>query len=96
MDPSCVTACTARFRPPEAWRSPVVSTWEVWRPLCAKLGGNPAGFSKEPPTFEKTHSFRGNLLEIRVGNKWNVKIPRESCSQNFWRNPKTQKIMAHQ
>ena len=69
---------TARFRPPEAWRSPVLSTWEVWRPLCAKLGGNPAAFQRKT-ILRKTHSFRGNLPEIRVGKN----MGRQHMPTNF-------------
>ena len=63
----------ARFRPPEGWRSPVVSTWEVWRPLCAKLGGNPATFHKHPIATSRTEPKKTIrfvfffYLEIRVG-----------------------------
>ena len=55
------------IRPPEAWRSPgPVSTWGVWRPLCAELGGNPAGFSKENHPSKKPIRF----VEIYRKSVW--------------------------
>jgi len=74
---------TARFRPPEAWRSPgPVSTWEVWRPLCAKLGGNPV-FQRKT-ILRKTHSFRGNLPEIRVGKNMGRQHIPTNFPQTIW------------
>jgi len=72
------TLAIARFRPPEAWRSPgPVSTWGVWRPLCAKLGGNPAGSQRKTILRKPIR-----LVEIYRKSVW-TKMERQNMPTNF-------------
>ena len=90
------------------WRIPLQTLTQGCRNKCTLRSGRK---TKKPKTHGTLlhHSFLEWMFRIgymiwykvdigtRCKHMFNsLNIPRESCSQNFWRNPKTQKIMAHQ